>query len=290
MDGHLRTCTVDGINIGELIFNWKDKLIIFHNKNSDENIVNIHTYLSDPYVDRKVEVRVTDEELEQQGQAFEIVSMFLACYHLSNDLNMPKIITKSWSAMKLEQIESIQDIKFSGFISQNKSTFDVFYKIEDTIKALNNTKTLFSKVMDLDEKSRKLMSIALIMYQQARASDEIMLQFLGMVTVLEILFTFDENKLKKKFASRISGLYYNDSLKRDELNKKLKEIYKDRSELVHGNKITLNPESLYHKHYEFLLLIVFQILKYYVQFLSENITKKEIIKHLDEKFPYEEEN
>jgi len=287
MDGHLRTVTVDGINLGDYVFNWNDKLIIFHNKDSDENIVNIHTVLSESYITRKLEDPVTDKELEQQGKAFEIISMFLACYHLSNDFNMPKIITKTWSAMNIDQIKSIQDVKFSGFISQDKTMFDQKYEIGYTIEALNNTRTLFDKVMTLSEKVRESISIALIMYQQARASDEIILQFLGMVTVLEILFTFDEPKLKKKFASRTSGLYYKDESQRIKLNENLKQIYQNRSDLIHGNKITLNPESLYHKHYEFLLPIVFETLKHYIKLLSDEITKKEIIKNLDKEFPYE---
>jgi len=207
--------------------------------------------------------------------------MFLACYHLTNDLNMPKIITKTWAGMNIEQVKSIHDIKFSGFISQDKTIFDHKYAVEDTIKALNNTKTLFDKIMSLSEKIREPISIALIMYQQARASDEIIMQFLGMVTVLEILFTFDETELKQKLAFRTSRLYYNDKSKRIELYEKLRQIYKDRSDLVHGSKITLNPESLYHKHYEFLLPIVFETLRYYVELLSDGKTKKEIIGILD---------
>lgn len=284
MDGHLRTCTVDGINLGESIFNWNDRLVIFHNKGSDENIVNIHTVISKPYVVRTGGDSLTDEENQSQGEAFEIVSMFLACYHLTNDMNMPKIITGTWSGMDIKSFDSILDIKFTGFISQKKSSFDQIIPVEYTIEALNNTIPLFGKLMKLPEKIRRQISIALIIYQHARASDEIFLQFLGLVTVLEILFTFKEDSLRKRIASRTSALYLNDEAKRIELNGILRTIYKDRSDLVHGNTISLNPESLYHKHYDFLLPVVFQILPMYIDIAYWGGTKKHIISELDKMF------
>ena len=122
------------------------------------------------------------------------------------------------------------------------------------------------------------------MYQSVRASDEIFLQFLGLVTVLEILFTFDDYGVKRRIASRTSTLYLNDDSQRMELNKKLREIYKDRNDLVHGNTISLNPKSLYHQHYDFLLPIVFQIFPMYIEIASKGFTRKEIAKHLDSLF------
>ena len=96
MDGHVRTCTVDGLNLGEARFNWNDQLIIFHNKESDANSSNIHVLIPSPFVLPKPEDPMTKEQNEGQGYAFETIAMFLACYHLSNDLNMPKIITNTW--------------------------------------------------------------------------------------------------------------------------------------------------------------------------------------------------
>ena len=98
--------------------------------------------------------------------------------------------------------------------------------------------------MSIPDEKRKAISIALIMYQSARATDEIFLQFIGLVIVLEILFSIDDGDIKKKIASRTSALYHNDESKRVELNAKLKEIYKDRSELIHGNTISLHLKLL----------------------------------------------
>jgi len=49
MNGHMRTFTIDGLRLGEKQFNWNDKLIIFHNKDTDENIANIHIVIPESY-------------------------------------------------------------------------------------------------------------------------------------------------------------------------------------------------------------------------------------------------
>ena len=281
MDGHLRTCTVDGLNLGESIFNWNDKLIIFHNKDTDKNIVNIHTIIPSPYRTKTYDEPLTNEENEDQGDAFETVTMFLACYHLMNDLNMPKIITHTWSAMNLELINSIDDVKFSGFVSPLKSSFDVTISVDTTLDALNKTKPLFEQLMNLPKKVREPISVALIFYQKSRASDVVFTQFLDLVTVLETLFTENDGEQKQKFASRTSIFYERDTTKRIELFEKLRIIYKNRSELVHGNKISLNPHSVYHDHFEFLLPMVFKILSTYIGILSDGHTKKDIINLID---------
>ena len=102
MDGHLRTFTIDGLNLDELEFNWKNRLIIFHSKGSNENIVNVHVVIPRPFKVRPMGEELSDEENESQGEAFEIVAVFLYCYHLSNDLNMPKIITDTWTGTDLK--------------------------------------------------------------------------------------------------------------------------------------------------------------------------------------------
>lgn len=284
MNGHLRTFSIDGINLDDLEFNWNDKLIIFHNKESNDNIVNVHVILPEPYINRPLGEPVSEREFEQQGIANEMVSTFLACYHLTNDLNMPKILKTSWCATDIKQFETMEEIKTSGFISQEKTGFEQNIDKNYTLEALNNTKPLFEKLMNLPEKTRKQISIALIVYQNVRASDEIFLQFLGLITVLEILFVSNNEPKRKRASSRTSAFYKKDESDRIELNKKLREIYKDRNDLAHGSAVSLNPQSSYHKHYDFLLPIVFQILPSYIENLSQGKTKKEINKILDNIF------
>ncbi|MCE9653249.1 MAG: hypothetical protein K8Q89_09410 [Nitrosarchaeum sp.] len=282
MNGHLRTCTVDGLNIGDSRFNWNDKLIIFHNKGTDNNLVNVNVILPNPYRVRNLGDSISDEEFQDQGEAFDIVAMFLACYHLTNDFNMPKIIMHTWSATDLQPFDSINDVTFSGFIPQFKSRFENVISTDLTSSALQNTKPLFEKLMNLPKKNREPISVALIVYHKARSSDEIFTQFLDLVTVLETLFTENDGETKYKLALRTCIFYENDTLKRKELFEKLRTVYRDRSDLIHGNKISLNPHSVYHKHYEFLLPIVFQILIKYIKILSNDVAKKDIVKMIDD--------
>jgi len=280
----MRTCTIDGLRLGEKQFNWNDKLIIFHHTDSDENIANIHIVISEPYKINSFEDAISDEENQSQGEAFEMVAMFLSCYHLSNDFNMPKIITDTWASTDLEPFKTIHDVKFSGFKSNNKTEFDNNYSIEDTHNGLKNTIPLFEKLMSIPEEHRKAVSTALIMYQSARGTNETFLKFMGLVTVLEILFTLKNDSIRKRISSRTSALFFDDESKRIELNSKLRTIYKDRSDLVHGNTISLNPRSLYFKHYTFLLSIIFELLPKYIEKISQGKTKNEIIRYLDSLF------
>lgn len=281
MNGHLRTCIIDGLNVGENRFNWENRLIIFHNKETDDNLANTHILLPTPYYNRKMGEELTDQENESQGEAFEILAMFLTCYHLANDLPMPKIINHTWSAMDLSQIESIEQVQSSGFILRFKSQFETVATPEQTVQWLNDATPLFEKIMGLPNKDRSRLGVALKVYQKSKRSDEIFTQFLDLVTVLESLFTENDGEIAYKFALRTSYFIESDGIKRFDLFQKLRKIYRDRSHLIHGNELSLNPNSIYHEHVMFLSPIVFRIIPKYIELLTSRNNKKTIIEMLD---------
>ncbi len=83
----LRTCVIDGLNLGNYEFNWKNRLRIFHSEGMSENIVNAHILIPRPYNPKQIDGgRLTDEENMDQGEAFEIITIFLSCYFLVNVL------------------------------------------------------------------------------------------------------------------------------------------------------------------------------------------------------------
>lgn len=281
MEGHLRTCTIDGLNIGNNWFNWNDRLIIFHNKEEpDKNLSNVHVLMHSPYPDHEtINGEIQPIPNQKQGDALETIVKFLVCYHLTNDFPMPKIIAGTWTSTNLESFHSIDQIKTSGFIHNIKSTIQLLAE-NDVCNGLNATRTLFEKIMRITEKNREPLTIAMIFYYNSKHSEQIYSSFLDLVAVLETLFTENDGEVRYKFSLRTSIFMESDPEKRYALFEKLKKIYKDRSELVHGDDITLNPYTKYHQHVSFLTPLVFETLHKYIE-LSSSLTKKEIIKQID---------
>lgn len=282
MDGHVRTCTIDGLNVGNYRFNWNDRLIIFHNKEeSDKNLSNVHVIMSKPYQHTQiVNGSLVPEANRDHGEALETIVKFLVCYHLTNDYTMPKILTQSWMASDLKPINSLEQLNTSGFIHYSKSTITALSE-NDVCNGLDATRSLFEKVMRITEQNREPLTIAMIFYYNSKHSGERYSSFLDLVAILETLFTENDGEIKYKFSLRTSIFVESDPEKRQILFEKLKKIYKDRSELVHGDDITLNPHTVYHEHVSFLTPIVFETLLKYIELSSKNLTKKEIIKQID---------
>jgi hypothetical protein len=282
MEGHLRTCSIDGLNIGNYRFNWKDKLIIFHNKEEpDNNLVNIHLHMPRPFSPIKtVNGEIASDENRDHGEALETIVKFLVCYYLTTDYAMPKILMGSWSVIDLKHFNSIDQVTASGFIHHSRSTISVFSE-GSVCDGLKDTIPLFEKVMDITTRNREPLTVAMIFYYNSKHATEIYSTLLGLVTVLETLFTENDGETKYKFSLRTSIFVEDDPEKRLELFEKLKKIYKERSELVHGDDVSLNPTTVYHDYVTFLSPIVFDTLARYIELLSNNLTKKEIIKQID---------
>ena len=281
MQGHVRVCSIDGLNIGNTRFNWNNRIIIFHNEESESNLANVQLIFDTPYRYKKVAGDLPDEENQDQGKAFELLSIFLTCYHLANDLPIPEIMMNTWSAMNLENIESIDNIKFTGFIQHGKSKFDTVIDSDYVHDALNNTSPLFEKVMNVPEQRRKPLTTALTFYHLSKHAKHSFTKFLDLVTVLESLFTENDGELKYKFALRTSLFHENDPVNRKKLYTNLHQIYKDRSNLVHGNYISLNPKSMYDERIEYLTPIIFNVFPKYIEYMSSGLSKKDILKLID---------
>ena len=93
MSFHLRIIIIDGLNLGDNVFNFQNKLLISHPKDADSNIANAHVILSSA-----LKISEKDEGMKEfneqhalsENEALQTVSVFLACFHLANSTNMPK--------------------------------------------------------------------------------------------------------------------------------------------------------------------------------------------------------
>lgn len=285
MNFHLRIIIIDGLNLGDNVFNFKNELLISHPKDADSNIANAHVILSGA-------LKIPQEEgmkefNEQHGPsenvALQTVSTFLACFHLANSTNMPKHLGHSSMIATIEKPGDVEKFTKGGIIKGDMKTNLPNLGAEHDWKALNQTNPLYEKVnsiLNREEMKNPQLRIALLAYQRALSNTELLQQFLDFVTLIEALLC-DKEDLSYKFAMRTSTFSEDDKTKRYEIYEKLREIYRARSELVHGIDTTMYPYADYFTHVQFLRNLSKKILLKYIDLVYDNMTKKTVVLLID---------
>lgn len=285
-DSQIRTVLIDGLHIEDYIFNWNDRLLITHLDNSDRNIVNAHIVLPYPF---KVQEKpsdlftISDEENKIRGEVLEFITLFLASYHLVNrPIPCPIILQSGWMSHDRPNDKPLIEYAQSGFSNTQKSTVLPVSK-EHAIHALNSTIPFFEKVMEICENKNNSLKVALLTYHRAgNSSSDDITNLIDMITILESLFTRNDGEVSFKLALRTAIFVEDDISKRKNVFELLRIAYKKRSDLVHGNDMTLDPKSVYHEYQMKIYPIIQTALVKYIQLLSEGKNKNKILESIDD--------
>jgi len=221
---HIHQIEVDGFELGENVFNFKNRFILGQSKHNAPNFSTSTILLEKSMPQGHDGQPIADFFSEQEqvsGEAQIILQIFLSCYHLTNCGTMPIPGTFSKMMATLSNPEEINMWARSGIVAgmiggkPMKSKFQARPK-EEVIDELEKTKPLFEQVMGIIGKSskRKLdsLSIALIFYQRALTESDIIQRLLHFVTVIEALIC-DMGEQRYKFALRTASLLEENFLK-----------------------------------------------------------------------------
>ncbi|MCV0401652.1 MAG: hypothetical protein K5777_06720 [Nitrosopumilus sp.] len=283
---HARTFYINGLNLGEERFIWDDKLMIMDGGNKEGNIAVAHILFEQPMPEMGTNTEdYVDAESRLSAKGIHLVSVFLACFKLSNSMSYYPRINRSMHGG--HPLKSIEDFKSYGHKNNPFLNTDMPKEsVENNLKFLENTIPLFDKVMkniDFEQKRQKNpLALSLPIFQKIHGID--IESVIDYSTVLESLVCENEGELKFKFALRTSLLISNDSKSRKELFDFLKKVYNIRSSLVHGSEISFRTFS--REHVDIVLNlenIVKRALLEYLEFVNSGLSKKEIIGKLDEK-------
>ena len=286
-ENQLRYFLVDGVNIEDKFFNWKKKFFIGGFKKRAKNFVTagmVIPFEDKDYDGKPVEIWVADQSKDDEIALWP-VSLFFSCYHLKNPKQqMPKIRKEMWSAINNVVPESVESIAVARAIPQFETQRNVRPIIESR-KAIKRTLSLFDKVMNIYESTSKKIHpiiIALILYQRAVEEDDHLISFLDLVMALESLFSDGQGEITYKFALRTSNFVESKTAERHDLFEKLKEAYRYRSKLVHGDDLSLNRFGEYNNQKYFMLKIVQKTLLKYIPMALSGKSKKQIYGEIDD--------
>ena len=262
------TFAVDGLNIDDNGFRWKERLMLTNSKRKYPNIA-LAAIINEEGVDYS----------ESVESAHHFLNLFLACYQLTNTSNpipMPGFVIKHWTG----------DESFEAFVRGESYPYEYVSSTPklhetDVMRNLQQTLPMFEKVISVVESGKVPgLETALGMYYRSVITMESIEDFIGMVTVLEALFS-DGEELKYKLALR-TALMIKDKMSYsrvifDEVSK----IYKKRSELVHGDIIPIRfRKELIPLKMAATTYAKFSLLGY-VELAAKGMTKKKIIEMLD---------
>lgn len=273
----LKTCEIDGLNMEDTIFNYKNKLLFAHSKDADENITNAFVVLDRPLSLPHGGANWLPENMPHTTdnvEALNLVGVFLACFHLVNDKSMPIIAFDSPNGFSLRTPEeAIEHAKMGGGYRSEIKSRQVKMAVKETCGSLEKTVPLFEKVYNIMEKNKKKANrlvIALLVYHRAMQNKGVLQDFIDLVTIIEALLC-DKEDLTYKFALRTTILVETDRSKMRKLFENLKQIYSARSKLVHGSDMTLFPYADYLKHKDFLVPIVKVMIQKYIELQSSGV-------------------
>lgn len=264
---------IEGLNLPDQGFNWKNKIIFTNAKRQTHN-VGLAFVQAPPS--------------SKAGETFEtplrICMLFLACYQLINQFNPRILLPTVSSSYGFKGDKPDYELLFRQplTIAIAKSDFP-YLREEDVIKTLEATTPLFEKVMKVVEnKNAFQLEIAMIMYYRSLHTMESIEDFLVLVVALEALFSDGNAELRYKIALRaalMSRKYLSNT--RNTFDE-LKKIYNVRSELVHGNIMPkLFSAELAHHKMKLLPITKYSLLSY-IDEAAAGKTKDIILKELDD--------
>lgn len=263
---------VDGLNLPDEGFAWKDRLFLTNNKRRTPNLA-----LAAVAVNRKGE-RQDDVE-----QAYHTLMIFLTCYQLYNQYQV--VARRGWDhqTVKVDGPDSLR--RFVDEQSLSREYNAVMQNLKEDVVMSNIQKALpaFEIVMAAADAGKTAnLQTALIMFYRSRNTMESIEDFVGIVTVLEALFSNDNTEITYKVALR-TALAIKDSMDNTRANFDLvKEIYKKRSQLVHGSLLPVRyrkeliPLKMRAENYAGLSL------KKYIEWVGQGKSRDDIIDMLDD--------
>lgn len=292
----LRQFLIDGVNLGDEIVHWNDRVIFGRHKSAPENITTASIII--PQLEKisgdgkSLDLYATEMSRDDALALFPL-TVFFACYHLVNS-NMQKpiieqskfqmpIIAKSMSsAITPVEIKNAAHIFGGSGVIPNRQSIRNKLSNEESTKAMKETLPLFDKVMSIYNGELRLdeLTIALSVYQRAIQEGDHLKDFLDLVIVLEALFSEGDGEISHKIAERTSIFSESDVKNRKDTFKKLKKIYNARSQLVHGKDLSFDRFGEYHSFKVSLIPIVQSSLFHYIEERSDGKSKDAILDHL----------
>ncbi len=286
----VRSVVIDGLNLGDQIFNFKNQLLFAQPEGAHENISNAFVLLHRPLVHGEGGEAWESKENRQGAEDLEeilrVVGTFLACHSLVNANQDLEIVLRSSMSATLYKTEEIMDYaKSGGGIHTHINTHKRNLPIEEAMKSLNDTLPLFEKVTSILEKTKEgkinQLQVALLVYHQSLQNQNVLSGFLGLVTVIESLLC-DRGSLGYKFALRGTLFSEPETKKRKKLFDDLDEVYRMRNKLVHGRDTAMYPYVDYLKSKQELEPIAKKILLKYIELACQGISQTKMMEQIDD--------
>lgn len=264
---------VDGLNVDENGFNWKNRLILTNNAKKTPRIA-----LAVVLVDKKEDLNETQEV------AYHILTLFLTCYQLLHEINPYVLNGFVYTSKNFPSEESVFPYA-SGLAYSTHYEPQVQPELESEVMAkIQTTLPTFETVMTVVD-SRKMPSLetALVMYNRSFKTMESIEDLIGMVTVLEALFSDSNSEITYKVALRTAIMIKDKMTNTRDTFDMVKEIYDKRSKLVHGSMVPIRfrkeliPLRMRAETYASLSLLN------YIELVGKGMSKNEIIKMLDDR-------
>jgi len=285
----VRVFDVDGLNLDEKPFVVNNEIMFSSmraGENRIKNVVNAHVLLKRPISKKNhdIESRVTNE-LKDIGEALEKLSIFLACYNLASNKDMPKIHAKGSRGTEINENDELVKFATSGYADLSiVKSYVKQYETSEVRSSLEKTVSLYNQVNQiLDSKSNKLtkrsLKTSLILYQRGAASEIYEAAILEFISAIEALFTNVED-LRYKFALRTSLALETSPEVRKDLFNFLNETYGIRNNLIHGVDIELGQLDTLITNVRMMKIVGLSLLKF-INFISSDKTKKDLMDRLD---------
>ena len=283
----LLTVEIDGLNLGDKIFNYKNKLFFSHSKTHAENISSAFVLIDRPLSIGEGGQAWESEENRQRAKdaedALNMISIFLACYNLVNEFHTLKIVFDSPSGFTINREEEIMLWVKSGGPSHLLESHKPKLSEAKTINSLNRTIPFFEKVGTIQSRSKKelnALQTALINFQRSIQNEDTQQDLLRLVTSIEAILGSKKNQ-RKIFASRASKFIESDGIKQKQIFDELYKLYKVRSKTTHGEITSSYPYNEYLKFKLYLEPIARKVLVKFIELGAKGKKLNEILKEID---------
>ena len=223
-----------------------------------------------------------------QGEALQIISLFLASYYLSNITSMPIVMKSASVIMSLTSLDNVFETYSRGGVGIPSDSTRQKISQEKTIENLKNALPLFQKIFSISKQKSKKgkenpLTVSLLFYQRAMERGDFLKDFIDLVTSIEALLGDSKGELRFKFAMRSAIFTEPDSSKVKDRYNFLKDVYDARSDLIHGTDIRLDIGSDYFVLKNKLEPIAKDVILNYINLVSQGKDKLAIIDYIDDK-------